>query len=148
MPHAPRRGFEVMRISFAASILLLFASPGLAQGPAWHVSEVSGDVRIVEGGRAHPAPRGAVVPAGAIVATAPGARAVLVRAHDYVIVSPASRVRVPTLQQQGGSGLIQMITDAGTAMFRIQHKSAPHLGVQTPYLAAVVKGTVFIVNDG
>src|SRR5436309_592941 len=76
------------------------------------------------------------------------ARAALVRARDYVVVSPASRIRVPTFQQQGGSGLIQMITDAGTAMFRIQHQSVPHFGVQTPYLAAVVKGTVFTVTVG
>src|SRR4051812_7719967 len=137
-----------MRIFLAAPIALLFATPALAQAPAWHVSEVSGDVRIVENGRAHPAARGAVVPAGAIVTTAAGARAVIVRAHDYVVVSPASRIRVPTLQQQGGSGLIQMITDAGTAMFRIQHQQVPHFGVQTPYLAAVVKGTVFTVTVG
>src|SRR3954462_911797 len=137
-----------MRIFLAAPIALLFASSALAQAPAWHVSEASGDVRIVENGHARPAARGALVPEGAIVATAAGARAVLVRAHDYVVVSPASRVRVPTLHQQGGSGLIQMITDAGTAMFRIQHQATPHFGVQTPYLAAVVKGTVFTVTVG
>jgi len=137
-----------MRIAFATPIFLLLSSTALGQVPAWHVSEVSGDVRIVEGGQAHPAARGALVPGGAIVATAPGARAVLVRARDYVVVSPASRIRVPTFQQQGGSGLVQMITDAGTAMFRIQHTSVPHFGVQTPYLAAVVKGTVFTVTVG
>lgn len=137
-----------MRILFATPIALLFATSALAQAPAWHVSEVSGDVRIVENGRAHPAARGAPVPAGAIVTTAAGARAVIVRAHDYVVVSPASRVRVPTVQQEGGSGLIQMIADAGTAMFRIEHQQAPHFGVQTPYLAAVVKGTVFTVTVG
>jgi hypothetical protein len=137
-----------MRSFFAAPFALLMATSALAQAPAWRVSEASGDVRIIENGRARPAPRGAVVPAGAILATAPGARAVIVRAHDYVVVSPASRVRVPTLQQQGGSGLIQMITDSGTAMFRIQHQQVPHFGVQTPYLAAVVKGTVFTVTVG
>src|ERR1700710_177374 len=137
-----------MRIFLATPIALFFASSALAQAPAWHVSETSGDVRIVENGRAHPAARGALVPEGAIVATGAGARAVIVRAHDYVVVSPASRVRVPTFQQQGGSGLIQMITDAGTALFRIQHQATPHFGVQTPYLAAVVKGTVFTVTVG
>ena len=137
-----------MRISFAASFALFFATSALAQMPAWHVSEVSGDVRIVENGQPHPAARGVLVPAGAIVVTAAGARAVIVRAHDYVVVSPASRVRVPTVQQQGGSGLIQMMTDAGTALFRIEHQATPHFGVRTPYLAAVVKGTVFTVTVG
>jgi hypothetical protein len=137
-----------MRTVLTAPIALLFATSALAQAPAWHVSEVSGDVRIVENGRAHPAARGALVPAGATVTTAAGARAVIVRAHDYVIVSPASQVRVPTTQQQGGSGLFQMIADAGTALFRIEHQATPHFGVRTPYLAAVVKGTVFTVTVG
>jgi len=137
-----------MRTYFAAPIALLFATSALAQAPAWRISEMSGDVRIVENGRAHPAARGAVVPVGAVVATAPGARAVLVRARDYVVVSPASRVRVPTPQQEGGNGLFQMISEAGTAMFRIQHQAVPHFGVRTPYLAAVVKGTVFTVTVG
>jgi hypothetical protein len=137
-----------MRIFLAAPLALLFATPAQAQAPAWHVSEVSGDVRIVENGRAHPAARGALVPAGATVITAAGARAVIVRAHDYVVVSPSSRVRVPTFQQQGGSGLFQIIADAGTTLFRIEHQATPHFGVQTPYLAAVVKGTVFTVTVG
>src|SRR4051812_16046899 len=137
-----------MRSFLAAPIALLFASSALAQAPAWHVSEATGDVRIVQNGRAHPAARGALVPEGAVVATGAGARAVIVRAHDYVVVSPASQVRVPTTQQQGGSGLFQMIADAGTALFRIQHTATPHFGVRTPYLAAVVKGTVFTVTVG
>src|SRR5436305_13520589 len=107
MPHARfGPGVQAMRISFAAPLALLLSTSALAQAPAWHVSEVSGDVRIAENGRVRPAARGALVPGGAVVATAPGARAVLVRAHDYVVVSPGSRVRVPTLQQQGGSALI------------------------------------------
>ena len=138
-----------MRILFAAPLALLFASSSaLAQAPAWRVSETSGDVRILENGQVHPAARGAIVPGGAVVTTGAASRAVLVRAHDYGVVSPASRVRVPTLQQQGGSGLFQMITDAGTALFRVQHTSVPHFGVRTPYLAAVVKGTVFTVTVG
>ena len=83
-----------------------------------------------------------------MVTTAQRARAVLVRGRDYVIVSPASRVRVPTAAQGGRGGLVQMILEAGTAMFRIEHRATPHFAVRTPYLAAVVKGTVFTVTVG
>jgi hypothetical protein len=131
-------------------VALFFAAgePALAQTAPWRVSEASGDVRIVEGGRSRPATRGALLSGGSIVATAQRARAVLVRGRDYVIVSPASRVRVPTAAQGGSRGLIQMITEAGTAMFRIEHRATPHFAVQTPYLAAVVKGTIFTVTVG
>jgi ferric-dicitrate binding protein FerR (iron transport regulator) len=35
--------------------------------------------------------------------------------------------------------IVQMIQDFGSALFKIEKKSTPHFGVQTPYLAAVVK---------
>ena len=137
-----------MRMFLVALMALLFAAgePALAQTASWRVSEASGDVRIVEGGRTRPATRGALLSGGSVVATAQRARAVLVRGRDYVIVSPASRVRVPTAAQGGSRGLIQIIAEAGTAMFRIEHRATPHFAVQTPYLAAVVKGTVFTVT--
>jgi hypothetical protein len=137
-----------MRMFLLALMALLFAAgePALAQPASWRISEASGDVRIIEGGRARPATRGALLSGGSEVATAQRARAVLVRGRDYVIVSPASRIRVPTAAQGGRSGLVQMIAEAGTAMFRIEHRATPHFAVQTPYLAAVVKGTVFTVT--
>jgi hypothetical protein len=43
---------------------------------------------------------------------------------------------------------MQLIEDWGSALFKIEKKSTPHFGVQTPYLAAVVKGTTFTVTVG
>ena len=114
--------------------------------PQWRISEVSGNVRIVENGRSRPATRGALLSSGSAIATAAQARAVLVRGREYVVVSPRTQLRVP--EDQVRSGIIQMLTDWGTALFRIERQSTPHFGVQTPYLAAVVKGTVFTVTVG
>ena len=131
-----------------APLLLTLEAPALAQAPAWRVSEVSGDVRITEAGRTRPATRGALLASGATILTAPRARAVLVRGREYVVVSPGSRIRIATTQQQGPRGFIQVFADWGTALFRIERRATPHFGVQTPYLAAVVKGTVFTVTVG
>jgi hypothetical protein len=48
------------------------------------VSEVSGDVRLSESGRTRAASKGALLGSGAVIATAPGARAVLVRGQEFV----------------------------------------------------------------
>jgi hypothetical protein len=130
-----------------APLLLAFGASAAAQVPEWRVSEVSGDVRIVENGRGRAATRGALLASGSTIATAARARAVLVRGEEYVVVSPGSRLRVPD-QPQGRDGIIQMLADWGTALFRIERQATPHFGVQTPYLAAVVKGTVFTVTVG
>ncbi|HWT13252.1 MAG TPA: FecR domain-containing protein, partial [Allosphingosinicella sp.] len=127
-------------------MLLALSGPASAQVPQWRISEVSGDVRIVENGRSRAAIRGSLLSSGSTIATAARARAVLVRGQEFVVVSPASQLRIPEQPQRGG--IIQMLTDWGTALFRIERRATPHFGVQTPYLAAVVKGTTFTVTVG
>ena len=89
---------------------------------------------------------------GSTIASGARARAVLVSGRDYVILSPSSRVRLPAAAQvipaSGGffNNMTQIMTESGTAMFRIERRPNPHFQVRTPYLAAVVKGTVFTVT--
>jgi hypothetical protein len=123
---------------------LLSSSSAFAQTGAWAVSEASGRVMIRDAAGERAAQRGSQVPAGATVLTGAGARAVLVRGEDFVTVAPNSRLRVPAAEQ--AAGLFQMIEEWGNAVFKIKHLPKPHFGVQTPYLAAVVKGTTFSVT--
>ena len=129
-----------------APVLLAASGSALAATPAWKVSEVSGDVRMTENGRARPAVRGALLASGATIATGPNARAVIVRGEEFVVISPRTQLRVPAASAP--NKIMQLIEDFGTAVFRINKKSTPHFGVQTPYLAAVVKGTTFTVTVG
>ena len=129
-----------------APVLLAMSGTALAQAPQWRISEVSGQVRVVENGRARAATRGLLLSSGSTIATARG-RAVLVRGQEFVVVSPNSQIRVAAPQQEQ-RGVIQVLADWGTALFRIERRSTPHFGVQTPYLAAVVKGTTFTVTVG
>jgi hypothetical protein len=139
---------RTLPLGIAAALMATgFAAPAMAQVAQWRISEVSGQVRIVESGRARLATRGALLASGATIATAPNGRAVLVRGREYVVVSPRSQLRIPE-QAQSRGGIVQMLTDWGTALFRIERRETPHFGVQTPYLAAVVKGTTFTVTVG
>jgi hypothetical protein len=130
--------------------LMLTCAPGVAhaQSASWIVSEASGKVTLRDGSKAEPAARGSVVGAGDIVETAAGARAVIVRGKDFVTVAPNSRIRIPEAAEAKTS-LFDVIEEWGNALFQIEKKPVPHFSVQTPYLAAVVKGTTFsiIVSD-
>jgi hypothetical protein len=130
----------------AVPALMMMSAPALAQAPAWMVSEVSGRVQLMENGHSRTATRGALLSSGATITTAASSRAVIVRGQEFVVISPGTRIRVP--EASGASSIMQMIADYGSALFRIEKKSTPHFGVQTPYLAAVVKGTTFTVTVG
>ncbi|WP_167737464.1 FecR family protein [Sphingomonas parva] len=131
----------------AALALLLAPIAAQAAPPPWTVSEVAGDVQLIENGKPRPALRGALLASGATIATAAASRAVIVRGKEFVVISPRSRLRVPVEAESAG-GLVQMIADFGSSLFRIEKKSTPHFSVKTPFLAAVVKGTTFTVTVG
>jgi hypothetical protein len=131
-------------LKLAAPLLLMTGTAASAQPPQWRVSEVAGEVRIVEQGRSRAAVRGALLASGAAIETSRRSRAVIVRGREFVVISPGTRLRLPEAQQQ--RGVVQMLTDWGSALFRIERRETPHFGVQTPYLAAVVRGTTFSVT--
>src|SRR5689334_13843365 len=132
-----------MRRTIISMALLAFAVSGEAAAQTgWRVSESSGDVRVAVNGETRPVTRGMLLASGAVVASNPGGRAVLVNGRDYVILSPSSRVRLPGAPVRvipaGGrtvAEMTQVVSEAGTALYRIEHLSTPHFRVQTPYLA-------------
>ena len=116
----------------------------IANESTWTVSEMSGSVQVAHRGMSRIATRGLSVTAGDTVNTGPGARAVLVRGTEYMMVAAGSRLQLqPEVQS---SGLTQMIEEFGNVVFMIKKKTTPHFEVRTPYLAAVVKGTTFAVG--
>ncbi|MEO9468684.1 FecR family protein [Parasphingorhabdus sp.] len=127
-----------------AAAVILTASPVLAETPKWKISESNGTVNVLRSGVSKIAISGGSLQAGDIVSTAGKSRAVLVRGQEYVVVSPNSRVRISAPKQSGG--IMQFFQEIGNAVFRIDKKATPHFGVETPYLAAVVKGTTFSVT--
>ncbi|MEO7825527.1 MAG: FecR family protein, partial [Allosphingosinicella sp.] len=130
----------------AIAVLMLFWShAAFAQMPLWRVTEAAGAVQVQHGGRTAAAVRGATLAAGDMVTTGANGRAVLVRGQEYVIVAARTRLRLPAAVEE--RGMIQMLQDWGRATFRIEKKATPHFGVKTPYLVALVKGTVFTVTS-
>jgi hypothetical protein len=88
--------------------------------------------------------KGGKVAEGDIIATGKTGRAVIVRGEEYVIVAPGSRLRIVDTAEE--NTLTQFFQSVGNSIFKIKKKTTPHFGVQTPFLAAVVKGTTFSVT--
>ena len=126
-------------------VLFLFASPAAAKDAvAWIVAQKSGDVRVLRNG-VQPASvqvHSALAP-GDLVATGTTGRAMLTNGDDYVIVAPGSRLVLPKEQQQ--TGFTRLIQQVGTMLYKVKHTGVPHFSVETPMLAAVVKGTSFTI---
>jgi hypothetical protein len=83
------------------------------------------------------------VPKGSTVATRQNGRVMLVHEQDTVLVGPNSLVGVPYRPDRGVS--TTLVQQVGEVELSVQKQGRPHFSVQTPFLAAVVKGTGFTV---
>ncbi|WP_293881452.1 FecR domain-containing protein [Sphingomonas sp.] len=116
---------------------------GAPEGP-WKVSQRSGDAHVLRTGfQSVVLQTNAALAPGDVVVTGPGGRATLTRGADYIVVSPGSRLQVPQAEQV--SGFTHIVQQAGTLLYKIRHMAIPHFQVETPMLAAVVKGTTFTI---
>jgi FecR protein len=122
---------------------LLFSTAVYAEVPKWTVSESSGSVIVMRPGFQAAAVRGGDVVAGDTVSTGRNGRAVLIRGEEYLVVSPNSRIVIATPKE---GSMTQIIQSVGNTLFKIKKMATPHFAVETPYLAAVVKGTTFSVT--
>jgi len=132
------------------SLSCLVASPASAAGNSdkWIVTQLSGDARVVHPG-AQPASLKVnnLLTPGDTLLTGPTGRATLVHGADYIVVAPRSELRLPTTPEQ--TGFTRVVQKLGTLLFKVKHTGIPHFTVNTPMLAAVVKGTTFtVVVDG
>jgi hypothetical protein len=133
------------------SILLLMSaafcagSSAVAQDAAWHVGKASGDIWITKPG-AQAASLGGetTLQPGDIICTGQTGRVLLVRGKESILISPNSEIGVPTKNADGMSTTI--IQRAGSILLEVEKRNVKHFEVDTPYLAAVVKGTQFRVT--
>jgi hypothetical protein len=110
---------------------------------SWHATQVAGEVRVEIGsGPAVPLTVAMSIEREALIETAASGSATLVRGEEHVIIAPNSRLRLPV---DDGSGLTRVIEEFGQLFFQVGKKTTPHFRVETPMLAATVKGTTFTV---
>jgi FecR protein len=121
------------------------ATSQAADGGIWHVAKRSGSVWVTRRGVEF-------VSLGNDTALAPGdeirtgrnGRVLLTRGQERILISPNSSIGIPV---KSADGYPTTITErAGSILLEVDKKRVRHFEVETPYLAAVVKGTHFRVT--
>jgi len=138
IPHATRA-------LVAAFVLATACSAFAADGDEWTVSKSSGEVWLASSG-VQPASlkQEDVLKAGDSVRTGKTGRVLLKRGDETIMVSPNSVVGIPAQKTEGLSTTI--VQKAGSILLDVEKRNVKHFEVETPYLAAVVKGTQFRVS--
>lgn len=129
-----------------SAAFLCTAVPALAQQNSWRVEKVSGDVAIVTKTSTASASKDAVLGAGDAIRTGRNGRVLLIRGKESILVSPGSSITIPDAASDGLATTIAQQT--GTILLDVEKRNVQHFEVETPYLAAVVKGTRFEVTVG
>lgn len=135
------------------SVLLLFLAlvvfggmrSALAGDDTWSIVETKGDVQVLRAGFQPVAlTEGIVLRPGDRIVTTGNGRAIITRGQDTIIVAPDSEIGLPALKRPGwGTRIIQEI---GTIFLKVESSAERRFEVETPVLAAVVKGTRFTVS--
>ncbi|QQO17020.1 FecR domain-containing protein [Bradyrhizobium diazoefficiens] len=137
-----------MRCAFAAALVLGTASGAFAADDGvWSVSKSSGEVWLATSG-AQPVSlnQDGTLKPGDTIRTGRNGRVLLVRGEESILISPNSVVGLPAEKKEGLSTTI--IQQAGSILLEVEKRNVKHFEVETPYLAAVVKGTQFSVTVG
>src|SRR4051812_34886329 len=138
-----------MRCAFAAALILGTASVASAgDDGVWSVGKATGEVWVATSGAQQVSlgQQEALKP-GDTIRTGRNGRVLLVRGEETILISPNSVVGLPTEKKDGLSTTIQQ--RAGSILLEVEKRNVKHFEVETPYLAAVVKGTQFSVTiDG
>ncbi|MFN9633868.1 MAG: FecR domain-containing protein, partial [Erythrobacteraceae bacterium] len=134
------------RLLLPIALLLFSGVPALAQSGDWTIAEAKGSVLVIDSRGQRGAVNGVALEPGATVRTQAKSSAVLVRGREFVTLRQNAQIRIPEAARS--RSIMQIIQDYGSALFNIGKQPDPHFGVETPYLAAVVKGTTFIIAVG
>src|SRR5438874_3093154 len=131
---------------FAIALVSLLASNALAaEDGSWSVKKSSGEVWMTGSGVQQASLKtDEVLKPGDTIRTGRNGRVLLVRGEETILIAPNSVIGLPAEKKEG---LATTITQqAGSILLEVEKKNVKHFEVETPYLAAVVKGTQFSVT--
>ncbi|MBR1363332.1 FecR family protein [Bradyrhizobium ottawaense] len=137
-----------MRCALVAALTLGTASAAFtAEDGVWSVSKATGEVWVAtDGAQQVSLNQEATLKPGNTIRTGRNGRVLLVRGEETILISPNSVVGLPSEKKEGLSTTI--IQRAGSILLEVEKRNVKHFEVETPYLAAVVKGTQFSVTVG
>ncbi|WP_375305002.1 FecR family protein [Bradyrhizobium sp. A11] len=134
-----------MRCALVALALGTASGAFAAEDGVWSISRATGEVWVAtDGARQVALSRDDTLKPGNTIRTGRNGRVLLVRGEETILISPNSVVGLPAEKKEGLSTTI--IQQAGSILLEVEKRNVKHFEVETPYLAAVVKGTQFSVT--
>lgn len=133
---------------FLITALILLTTTAFATAEDWRVVKATDQAKYtVDRTNWLDLRAGDVLPNRAWVSTGPRGRVQLARGVESITFQPNT---LASITGYGGflSPQTQIVQQVGALDLEIEKRSQPHTTVQTPYLAAVVKGTIFHVTVG
>ena len=134
----------VLRLMLALGAVLTGTMTAEAE---WFVSRLSGEAtaRVPGGAAAIVLARGSIVSNSATVETGRTGRLKMTRGASAVVLGPRSSLSFSTDAFGGSTTVFQR---AGAVEYEIEKRKIRYFSVETPFLAAMVKGTRFLVRLG
>src|SRR3569833_1241209 len=132
------------KLGLAAAILM--GTPSAAFADDLTASKLFGNVLQLVDGQWQPVVRGDVVPDGRVIRTVGFGRATFTRGNETVDVGTNTQIQIFDENRQKPFTTVKQYF--GTVSVEAEVQQVQHFAVQTPYLAAVVKGTRFTVTSG
>ncbi len=129
---------------FVLFLTIAATATGVAQADDWMVTRLRGEVFGFENGDWQPLQRGSVVDDQRRIKSLDGSRVVFTRDKETIELSGASEIRI---YDRSGERMTTVMQAYGSVAIEAEHLNVQHFSVQTPYLAAVVKGTRFTVTS-
>jgi hypothetical protein len=119
-----------------------YAAP--LQAAEWQVARSTGEVWVAtpSARQVSVAAQGVLRP-GDKIQTGQTGRVLLVRGSESILIAPNSVVALP---EEKGAQATTILHQAGSIVLDVAKKNVEHFEVETPFLAAVVKGTRFAVS--
>ena len=134
---------------FLLAVFVLFCTNATAiaddNNDVWHVSNAFGNVWVTVGGVQQASlSHSRILKPGDSIQTGQNGRALLVHGEEYMLISPNSAIEIPRETKQGLQTTV--IQRAGSIVLEVEKRNVKHFEVETPQLAALVKGTRFRVT--
>lgn len=130
------------------ALVLLVPALAAAGSGEWRVEKATDQVTYsLDRKTWRPVTAGATIPNNAWVATGPRARATLARGVERISFQPDTEIAIIT-HDFVVMRKTEVLQQRGSIELEIEKRLLPHTSVKTPYLAAIVKGTVFRVTVG
>lgn len=134
---------HAVRAVLAAIVLLVSIMPALADN--WVALKLRGQVMQLVDKQWLVLQRGDVVPDDRVIRTMETGKVQFQRGRETIDLGPQTQIRII---DKPGRKYTTVLQDFGSVSIEADVRNVEHFSVKTPHLAAVVKGTKFVVTSG